>query len=160
MGGLDASERLPGVPRRETSECHNHPLSPLRTSPSMAYDKNVSPVGWYVASYLLRFVEVEDEDNGDLEKRFLSWENTVLVQAKSLDHAFDKVVKIARGATKPYRGGPAGGVPVKWEFEGITSLLPIYEEIADGVEIAWEEHPSRKLKTLRGWVSPKADFHQ
>ena len=32
--------------------------------------------------------------------------------------------------------------------------------VEDGVEIAWAEHPSRKLKTLRTWVKPKQDFHQ
>ncbi len=27
------------------------------------YDKNVSPVGWYYGSCLLRFVELESDDN-------------------------------------------------------------------------------------------------
>ena len=27
----------------------------------MTYDKNLSPVGWYVVSYLLRFVELNDD---------------------------------------------------------------------------------------------------
>ena len=125
----------------------------------MAYDKNVSPVGWYVGSYLLRFVELKDVDRNDPEKRFLSWENTVLVQADSLDAAYAKVEKIARLAAKPYRGGPEG-VPVKWEYLGITELLPIYEELADGAEIAWAEHSPRKLKKLRQWVKPKRAFHQ
>lgn len=125
----------------------------------MSYDKNTSPVGWYVASYLLRFIELDDVDKDNPEKRFLSWENTVLVQAKSLDEAFIKVTKLARAATKPYRGGDKS-VPVKWVFEGITSLLPIYEQLEDGAEIAWAEHPSRKLKTLRTWVRPKRAFHQ
>ncbi len=88
----------------------------------MSYDKNISPVGWYVASYLLRFIELDDVEKDNPEKRFLSWENTVLVQAKSLDEAFAKVTKLARAATKPYRGGDKS-VPVKWTFEGITSLF-------------------------------------
>ena len=125
----------------------------------MSYDKNISPVGWYVASYLLRFIELDDVEKDNPEKRFLSWENTVLVQAKSLDESFAKVTKLARAATKPYRGGDKS-VPVKWTFEGITSLLPIYEQLEDGAEIAWAEHSSRKLKTLRTWVRPKRDFHQ
>jgi hypothetical protein len=43
----------------------------------MSYDKNRSPVGWYVASYLLRFIELKDDFNCDLEHRFTAWENTV-----------------------------------------------------------------------------------
>jgi hypothetical protein len=29
------------------------------------YDKNISPVGWYVASYLIRLIELEAADNED-----------------------------------------------------------------------------------------------
>jgi hypothetical protein len=125
----------------------------------MADDKNVSPVGWYVGSYLLRFVELNDEERDNPEKRFLSWENTVLVKAESLDSAFVKVERIAKQGAKPYRGGP-DGVPVKWEYLGITELLPVYEEIADGAEIVWAEHNPRMLKNLRQCVKPKGSFRQ
>ena len=125
----------------------------------MAHDKNVAPFGWYLGSYLLRFVELEDEHRDDPEARFLSWENTVLVKATSLDGAYAKVERIAKQAAKPYRGG-LQGVPVQWEYVGLTQLLPIYEELADGAEIAWAEHSPRKLKNLRQWVSPKKAFHQ
>lgn len=122
----------------------------------MAYDPNVSPTGWYVVSYLLRFVELADPGNEDPKKRFSAWENTVLVKALTLDEAFAKATKIARAEAKPYRGGE--GVPVKWTFEGITNVLPVYEEIADGAEIMWESHAPRKLKTLRTWVRKKQEF--
>ncbi|MBP8963458.1 MAG: DUF4288 domain-containing protein, partial [Opitutaceae bacterium] len=92
--------------------------------------KNVSPVGWYVASYLIRFIELEAEGNDDPEKRFLSWENTVIVKADDLLAAYDKVVAIALENTAPYKGGPQG-IPVQFVFEGVTELLPIYEELED-----------------------------
>ncbi|WP_282957349.1 hypothetical protein [Methylovulum psychrotolerans] len=38
----------------------------------MTYSKNVAPYGWYVASYLLRFVELDQSGNDDPEKRFIS----------------------------------------------------------------------------------------
>lgn len=126
---------------------------------AVRYDKNVSPVGWYLASYLIRFVELADKQRNDPEKRFLAWENTILVKAKSLDQAYLKAMKIARGHARPYRGGPEGA-RVKWEVEGITDILPIYEAIGDGAEIAWAEHRARKLKTLRTWVRPKGSFRQ
>ena len=124
----------------------------------MAHDKNVSPVGWYLGTYLLRFVELDDPRRTDQEHRFTSWENTVLVQAKSLDRAFVKVERIAKQNSKPYRGGP--GVRVQWEYLGVTELLPIYEQIANGAEIAWAERAPRKLKNLQKMVRPKESFRQ
>ena len=38
------------------------------------YDKNISPVGWYVASYLIRLIELEAADNEDfLGDKFIRW---------------------------------------------------------------------------------------
>jgi hypothetical protein len=122
-------------------------------------DKNTSPVGWYVASYLLRFVELDRKDIDDPEAKFLSWENTVLVKAIDLDEAYDKTVRIAEESTKPYKGGP-DGVDVQWQFEGVTQLVPVYEQIEDGAEIMWAEHAPRKLKNLRKWVGDKGAFRQ
>lgn len=127
--------------------------------PHAPHDKNVSPVGWYLVSYLLRFVELRDKDNDDDERRFLSWENTILVQAENMDHAYDKAMKIARQAAKPYKGGPEG-VPVQWKLVGITDVLPIYEEIEDGAEIAWAERAPRKLHNLKKMVRPRGKFRQ
>jgi hypothetical protein len=43
-----------------------------------------SPVGWYVGTYQLRFVELADRKKNDPKRRFLCWENTVLVKAKNM----------------------------------------------------------------------------
>jgi hypothetical protein len=123
----------------------------------MSYDRNRSPVGWYVASYLLRFIELGAAGNNNPRRKFLSWENTVVVKAKSLEHAYEKVAKLGRAHSKPYRGGP-NRVPVRWVFEGITELLPIYEEIEDGSEIMWAQRSPKMLKTLRRLVRPKSAF--
>jgi hypothetical protein len=125
----------------------------------MASDKNISPVGWYFGSYLLRFVEVAETGRDDPEKRFRAWENTVLVKAKSLDAAYGRIERIAKAAAKPYQGG-LQGARVMWEYVGVTELVPVYEAIADGAEIAWSDHGSRKLKTLRRWVRPCAAFRR
>lgn len=123
------------------------------------YDKNISSVGWYVGSYLIRFIELEKDKNDDLEERFMSWENTVIVKASDLDEAYDKVVEIAKADTKPYKGGPKG-IPVQWVFEGVTELLPVYEELEDGAEIMWEEHSPRKLKNLRKKIKDRNNLRQ
>lgn len=113
------------------------------------FSSETSPVGWYVGSYLLRFVELNESGNDDPDASFLVWENTVIVQAEGLDEAFRKVEAVGLAQTKPYQGGPEGGVPVQWIFEGITDLLPIYEHLEDGAEIMWAEHESVKLSKLR-----------
>ncbi len=125
----------------------------------MKHDKNLSPVGWYVVSYLLRFVELNDERRDDEQDRFVSWENTVLVRASTLDEAYEKGLAFAGENAKPYKGGP-DGVPVQWELLGITEVLPIYEELTDGAEIMWTERAPRKLKNLRQLVKPKGAFQQ
>ncbi|MBI3100063.1 MAG: DUF4288 domain-containing protein [Burkholderiales bacterium] len=121
--------------------------------------KNIAPYGWYVGSYLLRFIELAEEGNEDPERRFVTWENTVLVKANNLDEAYDKVVKVAMQSTEPYKGG-SEGIDVQWVFEGVTNLLPIYEEIEDGAEIMWGDHAPRKLKNIRKQARRKSEFFQ
>jgi|SRR5690606_5441669 hypothetical protein len=122
-------------------------------------DKNISPVGWYLGTYLARFVEIGDGLKLDPEKRFPSWENTVIVKALSLEEAYDKVEAIGIEHAAPYKGGTEE-IPVQWEYIGITSLLPIYEELDDGAEIMWASNHPRKLKNLRGLVRTKDEFRQ
>jgi len=117
-------------------------------------DKSISPFGWYIGSYLLRFVELEQENNDDPESRFTAWENTVIVQAANLDEAYDKILKIGKSQSEPYKGG-LEEVPVQWVFEGITELLPIYEALQDGAEVMWKEHKPKKLKNLQKCVWKK-----
>jgi len=109
---------------------------------------DVSPVGWYVGSYVIRFIELEEAGNDDPEREFPVWENTVIVRAGDLDEAYRKIVAIGERTTVPYRGGN-DGVPVQWVFEGVTELLPIYEALEDGAEIMWAEHESVRLADLR-----------
>jgi len=112
------------------------------------YSKDTSPVGWYVGSYQIRFIELEALGNDDQEGEFLVWENTVIVKAASFDEAYEKVAAVGRSDTAPYKGGP-DGVLVQWVFEGITELLPIYEPLEDGAEIMWAEHEAVKLSKVK-----------
>jgi len=125
----------------------------------MTYDKNQSPVNWYMVSYLLRFIELKDPRKNDDEARFLSWENTILVNAPSIDEAYEKGLKVARENTQPYKGGPQS-IPVQWKLVGITQVLPIYEALEDGCEIAWAERAPRKLKNLKRMVGSKRSLLQ
>jgi hypothetical protein len=111
----------------------------------MSTKTDVSPVGWYVGTYQLRFVELADRKKNDAKRRFLCWENTVLVKAKNIREAHRKVVKVGEAHTRPYKGGP-NAINVQWVFEGVIDLLPVYEEVKDGSEIMWAE----RTRTLQG----------
>ncbi len=125
----------------------------------MADIKNTSPVGWYVATYVLRFVDSSEVDSAALDKRFQTWENTILVKADDLDHAYDKAVEFASRETQPYKGGP-GGVDVQWVFEGLVDLLPVYAEPGDGSEIMWTDRAPRTLASIRKQIRQKGKFRQ
>jgi len=120
------------------------------------YDKNVSPVGWYVASVLMR-LEWDDENKSNLNRRCLAWENTILIKAKSPSQAYAKAIKEGKFQEE---GGDIWEVDnearkAKWRFEGLTSLLPIYDELEDGAEIIWTPHENRSVKKVKSWVKPK-----
>lgn len=118
-------------------------------------NKNISPVNWYVGSYLLRHIEIESPNNDDPEARFLAWENTVLVKAENKYEAYEKIEEIGKEHDYPYKGGKEA-VDVRFEFLGVTSVLAIYEEIEDGAEIMWAKY-TRKLKNLRNYVITKEE---
>lgn len=43
-------------------------------------------------------------------------------------------------------------------LDGLTSLLPIYDELEDGTEILWEEHTNRTIKKVKSWVKEKHEL--
>lgn len=112
------------------------------------YSKGIPPVGWYVGSYVLRFIEIESAGNDDQEREFLVRENTVIARASCLDEAYGKVVRVAEAGAEPCKSEPDGR-PVRWVFEGVAELLPIHEPREDGAEIMWAEHAAVQLGKLR-----------
>src|SRR6185295_8924771 len=93
--------------------------------------RNKSPVGWWIASYLERF-EYEDETQADQNRRCLAWENTILIKAKNRETAFLKAERVGQQGEGNEGYRITDGRKGKWRYEGLTSLLPIYEELGDG----------------------------
>lgn len=123
----------------------------------MPRNPNLSPVSWYIGSYLARFVVLGETHNDDPERKFKVWENTVVVQAENLDAAYDKIVAIGEAHAEPYKNG--FGEDVEWAFEGISDVLPIFDKIEDGCEVMWAEY-TKKLKNIRRSVSTKAQVRR
>ena len=123
-----------------------------------ALDRNKSPVGWYIGTYLVRFVEIGAKKNNSPKARFPAWWNTVVVKASSLNDAYNKVAKIGHEYAAPYKGG-IEAIPVQWRYVGITNLLPIYEELEDGSEVCYCESKTTLKKLLKA-VKKKSEFYQ
>jgi hypothetical protein len=120
--------------------------------------RNRSPFGWWIASYIERF-EWKSEDRTNVSRRCLAWENTILIKAKDREIAFKK----ALNQRKKYSGkwgryGKGEGRPGRWVFEGLTSLLAVYEKLEDGAEIIWREHSDRSVKKIRSFVKKKFEL--
>ena len=119
--------------------------------------RNRNHSGWWIASYIERF-EYYDEDKSNIARRCLAWENTVLIRARSRDQAYRKAVALGRLSN----GNEAWDSETKrrgaWRFEGLTELLPVYEELRDGAEILWKEYDNRTVKTVKSFVKRKRDL--
>ena len=121
-------------------------------------EKFVSPVGWYVAWELLRF-EWDDEDITNPNRRCLSWENQILIRAETPDEAYEKALshgQLSEGEEmwKTDDETQKG----RWRFEGLTGLCAIYEEPADGAEIAWHQQENRSVRKIKEKVRSKDEL--
>jgi Domain of unknown function (DUF4288) len=122
------------------------------------WDKNKSPVGWYVASLLMRF-EWYDEDHDNLDRQCLAWENQILIKADTPEEAYAKALKRGQSdageemwkADNETRKGI-------WKFEGFTSLLPVYDELEDGSEITWTKHENKSVEKIQSLVKAKEEL--
>ena len=112
--------------------------------------RNRSPYGWWIASYLERF-EYYDEPKHKLNRRCLAWENTILVKAQNRHEAYRRAVAHGRRSEGSEAWNSSGRKGV-WRYEGLTSLLPIYERLEDGAEFLWVEHAGRTVKSMRSLV--------
>ena len=119
--------------------------------------RNKSPFGWWIASYLERF-EYEDVNKSNPNRRCDAWENTVIIKAKDREAAFRKAERLGRLGDGAGAYVTTEGRKGAWRYQGLTSLLPIYEELEDGAEILWVEYDNVTVKRVRSMVKAKKDL--
>ena len=119
--------------------------------------RNRSPSGWWIASYIERY-EYHDELKRNPNRRCLAWENTILLKAPDREAAYRKALATGRLCEGTESRDERTGRRGTWRFEGLTSLLPIYDDIEDGVEVLWTVHRGRSVKTIRAMVRRKQDL--
>lgn len=118
--------------------------------------RNRNQYGWWVASYIERF-EYYDEPKHKLGRRCLAWENTILVKARNREEAYRKAVAVG-GQCEGSEGWNSVGRKGAWRYEGLTMLLPIYEELEHGAEILWNEYAGRTVRSIRALVKSKREL--
>jgi hypothetical protein len=107
--------------------------------------------------------EFDDENVENLNRRCLAWENTIVFKAKDRNQAYckaenckaEKIGKLSDGSEAWIRDKMRKG---RWRYEGITNLLPIYEDLTDGAEILWNEYQNVTVRRVKSMVKRKLDL--
>ena|SRR5688572_17938858 len=84
--------------------------------------------------------------------RCLVWENTRLIRANDRNDAYRKALKRSRAG---YPSKTNGG---EWHFAGISMLLPVYDDLEDGVELLWDDRGFMAMKKIRTLVKSKTQL--
>lgn len=113
--------------------------------------KNKSPTGWWGYGEVEQWVSNRQKTLSQTS-RCLVWENTRLLRAKSREEAYRKAMKPGQDVHPSKTNGG------KWRFAGISMLLPVYEEIEDGVELLWTDRGSLPVKKIKSLVKTKTQL--
>ena len=99
--------------------------------------RNRSPFGWWTATTIEKFsFDNCEKDNYEI------WKNTIVVKASNRDEAYEKAIAYGNKSdalTESWVCEKTGRTG-RWTFEGLSSLLPIYDEFCeDGSEIVFDK---------------------
>src|SRR5262245_30480845 len=123
----------------QASKPHKYAVRRRRRMKKNIPTKNRSPYGWWIVSYIMRF-EYYDEYRKNHQRRCLAWENTIILKAKDRNEAYRKAVRFGKLSDGEEGWQADSGRKGAWRFEGLTSLLPIYEELEDCAEVMWRKY--------------------
>lgn len=111
---------------------------------------------WFLADIVER-AEMVGRDKTNPNRRCLTWTNTILIQASSLDEAYDKALKVGRN-NYSMRYKAASGGTCSWKGLGLSSLVPIYDNIGDGAELTFTDEGHIAAKTSQRLVKTKSEI--
>ena len=113
--------------------------------------RNRNATGWWVYGEIEYWVSKRRRKLAP-NHRVPVWENTRIVQARSREEAY---AKILRRASKEFPSATVGG---EWRFKGLSFLLPIYDDLEDGAEIVWNDHGTISYRRLCRIAKRKQDL--
>jgi hypothetical protein len=92
---------------------------------------------WY-AAHLVLYVKFKNRR----QTRYPVWENIVLINARTVDEAFEKAEARGREDASPDESFTWGGQPAEWVFGGVRKLTECVDEHqrpSDGTEVTYIE---------------------
>lgn len=120
--------------------------------PAKIPHRNLSPSGWWVFIEVQQWVSDQQKKTGlKPASRCKVWKNTRLIRASDREAAYAKAMKLGAESL------PSRTIHGEWRFAGITELLPVYEELADGAEILWGSY-EMSVKTLKSQMKKKREL--
>ena len=122
-------------------------------------DRNKSPYGWWVATVIERF-QFDDEDLENMRRRCRAFSNVVLLKADDREQAYKKAIEYGQlGIEDKSHWSNDKGRKGRWIVEGLSSLMPIYEELdPDGSEIMFEDDNGITVGRVKSWVRNKNEL--
>jgi hypothetical protein len=106
-------------------------------------------VEWFLAELVMKITVA-----GDL--RNVVHQNIILVRASSPEDAYEKALGFGRGQETSYHN--PSGKAVQFSFEGLSSLVQVYEELEDGAEISFRSKIGLSEKQIRSLVLPRTSL--
>ena len=111
------------------------------------HPSQISPVGWYIASYIERIDPLTAYESGDLSHEpWAVWENRILVKAHTPHEALERTKSHLEKVGRDYEN--SDGVMVRASVAGLTGLIAIYDPLEDGEEIEWFDHTGETVADM------------
>jgi hypothetical protein len=101
---------------------------------------------WFRADLIQQF----DFANGDNP---LVWVNEILIQADSLDKAYEKALSYGARYNETYTNADGGLVTVR--FRGLKHLYLIYDKLEDGAQLLYSEYDDLTEADIAAMITPK-----
>ncbi len=103
---------------------------------------------WYIASYIQRIDPVSAfKTETTRHKPWAVWENRILVRASDSEHALKRTMQLLCSVGHDYQN--ADGVLLRSKVEGLTGLVRVIDELADGAEIEWLDHTGETVMAMK-----------
>ncbi|MEI6788556.1 MAG: DUF4288 domain-containing protein [bacterium] len=113
---------------------------------------------WFLAGLLERF-QRDDEKAQNVNRRCFVWENLYLIEAEDMSAAYDKAIRLGRNECRNISPSKDNaGHKGRWVFDGISELIPIYEDIQDEAELLWTEFMNISVKRAKRMARTKKEW--
>lgn len=121
------------------------------------HPSQISPAGWYIASYIQRIDPVAAYEVGDSSHEpWAVWENRILIRASTPEEALRRTREHLADVGHDYKN--TDGVLLRDTVVGLTSLLPIYDDLEDGNEIEWIDRTGETVMEMFGRVRDDSEL--